>query len=240
MSKKFDCPACGAPMEYDGESSLFQNCGSCGAPIVVPSSIVERDRDEEIESTLGMPPPQVLEAESMSQIYDHLDKEEARVEEVKESGEVIDPILADSKEVIEKIMQGNEAEVIPEATTQKTSSTGLNQNVSRQIVDELRAGSKINAIKIYREHYNSSLADAKDAIENLASQADQVNRNIQTEPTANSPIEKLGMILQELQSGNKINAIKIFREQFGTGLREAKNAVEAIERGENINVSDYM
>jgi ribosomal protein L7/L12 len=34
-----------------------------------------------------------------------------------------------------------------------------------------------------------------------------------------------------LQSGNKIEAIKRYRELTGVGLAEAKDAVEAIERG---------
>src|SRR4051812_275945 len=34
-----------------------------------------------------------------------------------------------------------------------------------------------------------------------------------------------------LDEGRKIEAIKVFREETGAGLREAKEAVEAIERG---------
>lgn len=38
-------------------------------------------------------------------------------------------------------------------------------------------------------------------------------------------------------SGNKIGAIKLYHETFHTGLREAKDAVEAIERGQNVQVA---
>ena len=48
---------------------------------------------------------------------------------------------------------------------------------------------------------------------------------------------KIAEIQQEIQRGNKINAIKIFRETFGTGLKEAKDAVEAMERGESVDIS---
>jgi len=37
-------------------------------------------------------------------------------------------------------------------------------------------------------------------------------------------------IRQALLSGNKINAIKIYRSIYGVGLKEAKEAVEAMER----------
>lgn len=48
---------------------------------------------------------------------------------------------------------------------------------------------------------------------------------------------KLTEIQQEIRRGNKINAIKIFRETFGTGLKEAKDAVDAMERGESVDLS---
>jgi sugar lactone lactonase YvrE len=49
--------------------------------------------------------------------------------------------------------------------------------------------------------------------------------------------QKIAEIQRFLQGGNKIQAIKIFRETFGTGLREAKDAVEAMERGESVDIS---
>jgi sugar lactone lactonase YvrE len=48
---------------------------------------------------------------------------------------------------------------------------------------------------------------------------------------------KIGEVQRLLQNGNKINAIKIFRETFGVGLKEAKDAVDAMERGESIDLS---
>ena len=48
---------------------------------------------------------------------------------------------------------------------------------------------------------------------------------------------KIAEIQREIQRGNKINAIKIFRETFGTSLKEAKDAVEAMERGESVDIS---
>lgn len=48
---------------------------------------------------------------------------------------------------------------------------------------------------------------------------------------------KIAEIQREIQKGNKIMAIKIFRETFGVGLKEAKDAVEAMERGESIDIS---
>jgi DNA-directed RNA polymerase subunit RPC12/RpoP len=49
--------------------------------------------------------------------------------------------------------------------------------------------------------------------------------------------EKLAEIRRLISSGNKIAAIKEFRETFGTGLKEAKDAVDAIERGESVEIT---
>ncbi|HQU83876.1 MAG TPA: ribosomal protein L7/L12 [Pyrinomonadaceae bacterium] len=48
---------------------------------------------------------------------------------------------------------------------------------------------------------------------------------------------KIAEIQRLLQAGQKIQAIKVFRETFGTGLKEAKDAVDALERGESIDIS---
>ena len=50
---------------------------------------------------------------------------------------------------------------------------------------------------------------------------------------------KIAEVQRLIHGGKKIEAIKIFREAFGTGLKEAKDAVEAIERGESLNISGF-
>jgi DNA-binding beta-propeller fold protein YncE len=43
--------------------------------------------------------------------------------------------------------------------------------------------------------------------------------------------------IKKLTHTNKIEAIKLFRETFGVGLKEAKEAVDALERGETVGIS---
>jgi streptogramin lyase/DNA-directed RNA polymerase subunit RPC12/RpoP len=45
---------------------------------------------------------------------------------------------------------------------------------------------------------------------------------------------KMAEVARLLRAGNKIAAIKLYREIFGVGLKDAKDAVERIERGEPI------
>ncbi len=48
---------------------------------------------------------------------------------------------------------------------------------------------------------------------------------------------KIAEIQRLIQSGNKIMAIKMFRETFGTSLKESKDAVDKMERGEGFDLS---
>lgn len=50
---------------------------------------------------------------------------------------------------------------------------------------------------------------------------------------------KIAEVQRLIHAGKKIEAIKEFREAFGTGLKEAKDAVEAIERGESVNITGF-
>jgi sugar lactone lactonase YvrE len=43
-----------------------------------------------------------------------------------------------------------------------------------------------------------------------------------------------------VHEGNAIQAIKVFREAFGTGLKESKDAVEAIARGESVDITSMQ
>lgn len=47
---------------------------------------------------------------------------------------------------------------------------------------------------------------------------------------------RLGELGQLVRSGNKIAAIKLYRELFGSSLRDAKDAVERLERGQPVEV----
>lgn len=50
----------------------------------------------------------------------------------------------------------------------------------------------------------------------------------------------LAEVARHLRAGNKIAAIKAYRETFGVGLKEAKDAVERIERGEPVAFQDAV
>jgi ribosomal protein L7/L12 len=87
----------------------------------------------------------------------------------------------------------------------------------------LRAGRKIEAIKRYRELTGVGLQEARDAIEALES-----GRSV-TLPPKSSLLRQVNdsEIEAQIRSGHLIDAIKLYREKNGVGLKEAKDAVEA-------------
>ncbi|BCJ36662.1 hypothetical protein Athai_41650 [Actinocatenispora thailandica] len=90
-------------------------------------------------------------------------------------------------------------------------------------LDEIRAlaqqGQLIRAIKVYREHNDVSLADAKRAVERIA----------RGDAADGAPGDRadLAEVRQLARSGRKIQAIKVYRQLTGASLAEAKAAVES-------------
>ncbi len=94
------------------------------------------------------------------------------------------------------------------------------------IVAALKGGNKIGAIKLCREATGLGLAEAKEWVERLETSPDAPLSPV-PEAGALSPVAEL------LFAGRKIDAIKLYREQVkpGSGLKEAKEAVEQLEAG---------
>jgi ribosomal protein L7/L12 len=99
----------------------------------------------------------------------------------------------------------------------------------------VQSGQKIQAIKLYRERYGVGLKEAKDVIDAMAE-----GKEISFPPPSVSvPHDEPGIpasmdvlhasIDGMLRQGQKIEAIKLYRERTSLGLKEAKDAVDARE-----------
>src|SRR5262245_37581787 len=92
----------------------------------------------------------------------------------------------------------------------------------------IASGRKIEAIKLYRELTGLGLAEAKYAIESLEASSGASQK---AEGSINSPLpkDKLAEISECLFRGNKIEAIRLYREFTKVGLRDAKEQIDALE-----------
>lgn len=96
----------------------------------------------------------------------------------------------------------------------------------QQIHEFIHKEQLIHAIKLYREASGASLAEAKRAIEEMA-------RNEFVKPPDgtreyDNPILE-ARIKSLLANGRKVEAVKVYREEYRLGLKAAKDAVDRIE-----------
>lgn len=119
-------------------------------------------------------------------------------------------------------------QAIPSALSGRRSEELPRQprDLEGEILSLVRQGQMIAAIKLYREQTGSGLAEAKNAVESLA--AAQAIERRSPEADGITPESLDGQVLALMRSQRKIEAIKLYRQQTGTGLKASKDAVESL------------
>ena len=96
--------------------------------------------------------------------------------------------------------------------------------------DDVRAalsrGDKIEAVKLLRAATGLGLQEAK----YLVDRHQQQPGGFSEERAAAARGAVPSSVQEALARGNKIEAVRLYREQAGVGLKEAKDAVDALER----------
>ncbi|MGH2521649.1 MAG: ribosomal protein L7/L12 [Anaerolineales bacterium] len=179
MPQTFNCPRCGAPLDYDGGADPTIRCPFCNSVIIVPETL----------RTLAPEPGEASSASAADQM-----------------------------------------------------------NALNKVALLARSGKKIEAIKLFRETFGVGLKEAKDAVEKIeAGDLAEVTRQTLNTPgfagfaTPSEPALDLGKLKEIgnlIRRGNKIEAIKLYRQMFGVGLKEAKDAVERLEAGQPVVMSN--
>ncbi len=101
-------------------------------------------------------------------------------------------------------------------------STELTDDQVAEIRSELQAGRKLAAVKLYKEWTGSSLVAAKNYVESLpagTAVADLVG---------GIEAHQMDRILDAIQQGNKLEAVKLYRESSGLNLMESKKFIEGL------------
>jgi ribosomal protein L7/L12 len=104
--------------------------------------------------------------------------------------------------------------------------SGLGPDQVQKIHEFIHNQQLLHAIKLYREATGASLAEAKAAIEEMA--RNELIKPPDSVRDYDNPVME-GKIKSLLSKNRKIDAIKIYREEYGVGLNEARSAVERIE-----------
>jgi ribosomal protein L7/L12 len=89
-----------------------------------------------------------------------------------------------------------------------------------------QSGRTMAAIKAYRKLHGVGLKEAKDAVDAMLTKGYHDSHHVDDDMNLSQDEE----ILRIANSGHKIQAIKLYREVYGVGLKEAKDAVETMLR----------
>ena len=95
--------------------------------------------------------------------------------------------------------------------------------IPSEVLEQIKFGNKIEAIKMLREKLNIGLKEAKDLVEKITSN-NNMDKNIGEQKNV-SVSEK---VLDFLREGKKIDCVKVLREETGLGLKDSKDMVEKI------------
>ena len=104
--------------------------------------------------------------------------------------------------------------------------SNFSSDQERQIREFINADQLIYAIKRYREITGVGLAEAKSAVEAMA-RGETVNVPVSQTQFDDTSLET--RIKEMLTKRNKIEAIKIYREAYRVGLKEAKDVIDRME-----------
>jgi DNA-binding transcriptional MerR regulator len=96
------------------------------------------------------------------------------------------------------------------------------------VLAALQRGSIIEAIKLLRESTGLGLKEAKDLIDQ------HLSGHLAPLTTTLPPASLPPGVVAALHRGNTIEAIRLLREATGLGLKEAKDAVDAFQSGNQI------
>jgi large subunit ribosomal protein L7/L12 len=105
--------------------------------------------------------------------------------------------------------------------------SGIPVNLEEQLKELVAKGNKIAAVKLYRKETGVSLREAKEVVDTIAL-GSPVNlsvpeRDDEPDPLLDNRIKSL------LEEHKKIEAVKLYRETYNYGLKEAKDAVDRIQ-----------
>jgi len=102
------------------------------------------------------------------------------------------------------------------------------QALPEKVVEALKAGNPVLAIKLLREAKGVGLKEARDLLIALRDRIPVANEQAAAKQATLQLDPLPGDVQQALARGNKIEAIRLLRAKTGLGLKEAKDAVDRI------------
>jgi ribosomal protein L7/L12 len=137
-----------------------------------------------------------------------------KIQAIKRYRDLTDAGLKEAKDAIEYVMENPDG-------MKKGKSSGVVDTDAAGVRDLIAEGRIDEAVKVYAAFMGVDEFTARNAIEKMQRE-DGAETRLST--------ESMDEVRTLLDAGNKIEAIKAYREMTGLGLKEAKDEVERMER----------
>jgi ribosomal protein L7/L12 len=157
---------------------------------------------------------------------EHLLKQGKRAEALRLYQEQTGATPTEARQAVEALDMGLPGEALAASLTAPQAA------LERELRHLLRAGRKISAIRLYQERTGVSLREARQAVEALTI-APAPAHDTPAAASVSAPHDAATLENQLrplLRAGRKISAIRLYQERTGVSLREARQAVEQLER----------
>ena len=168
MSQTFHCPNCGAPLDYSGGDAATIRCQFCQSTVIVPVELRQVNAREPVLSPLEALvslPELALGMREAAQLTRSGQKEEA----IQTLRRYLSISQQEAAAAVDQIERGEAVHLTHLAAN---PSSGLKIGAGADLEDILgllQDGNKIEAIKIFRDRYQTSLKESKDAVEAIES-----------------------------------------------------------------------
>lgn len=245
------CPECGAPLDFlppetiAGETpAVVSHCPYCGASLHLRlETETPFQKGQQYAAPLefeGLPEekggiiPEAAAASMAAELV-ALIQTGQKIEAIKRYRMRTGVGLLEAKTAVEALEKNTETsggsidlqilEKLKSGSHTREQESLRGDSLAESVHALLDEGNKIAAIKLYRQVTKVGLAEAKDAVERIgAAPRPEPEYGVESSPLETS-------VRRLLAEGKKIEAIKLYKERTRTGLKEAKSAVDNIERG---------
>ncbi|MFZ2096485.1 MAG: ribosomal protein L7/L12 [Anaerolineales bacterium] len=171
MSQSLNCPNCSAPLDLVDNSLTTIRCPYCHTSVIVPEELHHKP-----PSIAGVTASQPLAHASTQDVLSEkveFIKEMAlagnKMIAVKALRDVYEISLPQARELVEAMARGEtvDTSLFPLVPTASMASPTLDPSTMQRLLDLIRSGEKIEAIKLFRQATGVGLKDAKDAIDGM-------------------------------------------------------------------------
>ena len=154
MAGTFNCPNCGAPLDYAGHTGTMR-CPYCNGSVIIPEEL-------QLHNAAGQGAAQPDKWAAVARLA-HAGQ---KIEAIKVYRQMTGASLVEAKTAVEQITAGSPPSA-PNATPFSAAAGAIAPDQLAEIKRLVQAGQKIEAIKLYRRLTGAGLKAAKDSVEAL-------------------------------------------------------------------------